>query len=95
MTTNKILNKVDHTLLSQTATWDDIKTVLDDAVKYEIASACIPPAYVKQAVKYLKGQNSSLPVCTVIGFPNGYTQQLLRYLKHVMRYKTGLLRLIW
>ena len=72
MTTNKILNKVDHTLLSQTATWEDIKTVLDDAVKYETASACIPPAYVKQAVKYLKGQNSSLPVCTVIGFPNGY-----------------------
>lgn len=55
MTTNKILNKVDHTLLSQTATWEDIKTVLDDAVKYETASACIPPAYVKQAVKYLKG----------------------------------------
>lgn len=72
MTTNKILNKVDHTLLSQTATWEDIKTVLDDAVKYETASACIPPAYVKQAVKYLKGRNSSLPVCTVIGFPNGY-----------------------
>ena len=72
MTTNKILNKEDHTLLSQTATWEDIKTVLDDAVKYETASACIPPAYVKQAVKYLKGRNSSLPVCTVIGFPNGY-----------------------
>ena len=73
MTTNKILNKVDHTLLSQTATWEDIKTVLDDAVKYETASACIPPTYVKQAVKYLKGRNSSLPVCTVIGFPNGYS----------------------
>ena len=72
MTTNKILNKVDHTLLSQTAKWEDIKTVLDDAVKYETASACIPPAYVKQAVKYLKGRNSNLPVCTVIGFPNGY-----------------------
>ena len=72
MTTNKILNKVDHILLSQTATWEDIKTVLDDAVKYETASACIPPAYVKQAVKYLKGRNSNLPVCTVIGFPNGY-----------------------
>ena len=72
MTTNKILNKVDHTLLSQTATWEDIKTVLDDAVKYETASACIPPAYVILAVKYLKGQNSSLPVCTVIGFPYGY-----------------------
>ena len=54
MTTNKILNKVDHTLLSQSATWKDIKTVLDDAVKYETASACIPPSYVKQAAEYLK-----------------------------------------
>lgn len=72
MTTNKILNKVDHTLLSQSATWKDIKTVLDDAVKYETASACIPPSYVKQAAEYLKEQNISLPICTVIGFPNGY-----------------------
>lgn len=72
MTTNKILNKVDHTLLSQTAKWEDIKTVLDDAVKYETASACIPPAYVKQAAEYLKEQDRSLPICTVIGFPNGY-----------------------
>ena len=73
MTTNKILNKVDHTLLSQTATWEDIKTVLDDAVIFDTVSACIPPTYVYQAVKYLKGRNSSLPVCTVIGFPNGYS----------------------
>ena len=70
--TKEILKKVDHTLLSQTATWEDIKTVLNDAVKYDTASACIPPAYVKQAVEYLKEKGSSLPVCTVIGFPNGY-----------------------
>ena len=70
--TKEILKKVDHTLLSQTATWGDIKTVLDDAVKYDTASACIPPAYVKQAAEYLKKKGSSLPVCTVIGFPNGY-----------------------
>lgn len=70
--TKEILKKVDHTLLSQTATWEDIETVLDDAVKYDTASACIPPAYVKQAVEYLKENGSSLPVCTVIGFPNGY-----------------------
>lgn len=70
--TKEILKKVDHTLLSQAATWEDIKTVLDDAVKYDTASACIPPAYVKQAAEYLKKKGSSLPVCTVIGFPNGY-----------------------
>ena len=70
--TKEILKKVDHTLLSQAATWKDIKTVLDDAVKYDTASAYIPPAYVKQAVEYLKETGSSLPVCTVIGFPNGY-----------------------
>ena len=64
--TKEILKKVDHTLLSQTATWGDIKTVLDDAVKYDTASACIPPAYVKQAAEYLKEKGSSLPVCTVI-----------------------------
>ena len=70
--TKEILKKVDHTLLSQTATWGDVKTVLDDAVKYDTASACIPPAYVKQAAEYLKEKGSSLPVCTVIAFPNGY-----------------------
>ena len=64
--TKKILKKVDHTLLSQTATLGDIKTVLDDAVKYDTASACIPPAYVKQAAEYLKEKGSSLPVCTVM-----------------------------
>ena len=64
-----ILKKVDHTLLGQTATWDDIRGILDDAMKYEAASACIPAAYVKQAAEYVEGK---LPICTVIGFPNGY-----------------------
>ena len=64
-----ILKKVDHTLLGQTATWDDIRGILDDAMKYEAASACIPAAYVKQAAEYVAGK---LPICTVIGFPNGY-----------------------
>jgi len=63
-----ILKKVDHTLLGQTATWDDIRGILDDAMKYEAASACIPAAYVKQAAEYVAGK---LPICTVIGFPNG------------------------
>ena len=64
-----ILKKVDHTLLGQTATWDDIREILDDAMKYEAASACIPAAYVKQAAEYMNGK---MAVCTVIGFPNGY-----------------------
>lgn len=65
-----ILKKVDHTLLSQKATWEEIREILDDAMKYETASACIPAAYVKQAAEYVDGK---LPICTVIGFPNGYS----------------------
>ena len=70
MNTSEVLKIVDHTLLTQTATWEDIKTILDDGIKYETASACIPAAYVKQAVEYVEGK---LPICTVIGFPNGYS----------------------
>lgn len=69
MSEKDILSRVDHTLLAQTATWAEIKEILDDAIKYKTASACIPAAYVKQAAEYVKG---SLPICTVIGFPNGY-----------------------
>lgn len=65
-----ILKYVDHTLLSQTAVWEDIRQILDDAVNYQAASACIPAAYVKQAAEYTDGK---LPICTVIGFPNGYS----------------------
>jgi deoxyribose-phosphate aldolase len=65
-----ILRRVDHTLLAQTATWGEIKEILDDAMKYGTASACIPAAYVKQASEYVAGK---LPICTVIGFPNGYS----------------------
>lgn len=69
MNKKEILKIVDHTLLSQSATWDDIRQILDDAMFYETASACIPPSYVKQAAEYVEGK---LPICTVIGFPNGY-----------------------
>ena len=65
-----VLKTVDHTLLTQNATWEEIKAILDDAMKYETASACIPAAYVKQAAEYVEGK---LPICTVIGFPNGYS----------------------
>ncbi len=66
----EILKKVDHTLLAQTATWEEIRKILDDGMKYKTASACIPASYVKRAAAYVEGK---LPVCTVIGFPNGYS----------------------
>ena len=64
-----ILAHVDHTLLSQTATWSEIRALCDDGMKYGTASVCIPASYVKQAAAYVAGK---LPICTVIGFPNGY-----------------------
>ena len=66
---SEILSHVDHTLLSQTATFTQIREICDEAVKFGAASVCIPPAYVKQAAEYLEGR---IPICTVIGFPNGY-----------------------
>ena len=69
METKEILKYVDHTLLSQKATWEDIKAIIDDGIKYETASVCIPPSYVAQAKEYAGAQ---LPISTVIGFPNGY-----------------------
>ncbi len=66
---SEILKHVDHTLLLQGATWDGIRQICDDAVAYQTASVCIPPSYVKQASEYL---GDRMPVCTVIGFPNGY-----------------------
>ena len=64
-----ILSRVDHTLLAQGATWKEIKAICDDGIKYGCASVCIPASYVKQAAQYVEGK---LPICTVIGFPNGY-----------------------
>lgn len=69
MEIKKILGMVDHTLLLQTATWGEIQNLCDDAMKYETASVCIPASYVKRAKDYMSGK---VPVCTVIGFPNGY-----------------------
>ena len=66
----KILSIVDHTLLGQGATWDEIRAICDDGMKYGCASVCIPASYVKQAAEYVEGK---LPICTVIGFPNGYS----------------------
>ena len=69
MDVKDILRRCDHTLLSQGATWAEIRALCDDGVRYGCASVCIPASYVKQAAEYLGGR---LPVCTVIGFPNGY-----------------------
>lgn len=69
MQVKDILSKVDHTELKQIARWDDIKLLCDQGVQYGVASVCIPPSFVRDAVNYLDGK---LSVCTVIGFPNGY-----------------------
>ena len=69
MELKSILEKCDHTLLAQTAAWEEIRAVCDDGMKYGCASVCIPASYVRQAADYMSGR---LPVCTVIGFPNGY-----------------------
>ncbi len=68
MTHAEILSKVDHTLLAQTSTWEQIKAICDDAMHYHTASVCIPPCYVKQAKEYT---GDKMAICTVIGFPNG------------------------
>lgn len=70
MNINEILSKVDHTLLSQNATWEEIKAICNDGMKYETASVCIPASFVKQAKEYV---GEKLAICTVIGFPNGYS----------------------
>lgn len=69
MELKEILSKCDHTLLSQTATWEQIKAICDDGMKYGTASVCIPASYVERAKKYV---GDKLAICTVIGFPNGY-----------------------
>ncbi len=69
MDTATILSHVDHTLLKPEATWDQIKTLCDEAMEFGCATVCIPPAYVKDAAEYVQG---NLKICTVIGFPNGY-----------------------
>lgn len=69
MNVKEILSRVDHTLLAPAATWDEIRRVCDDGIKYCTASVCIPPSYVKRAAEYVSGR---VKICTVIGFPCGY-----------------------
>ncbi len=70
MNINEILSKVDHTLLAQNATWEEIKSICDDGIKFKTASVCIPASFVRQAKDYA---GKKLAICTVIGFPNGYS----------------------
>ncbi len=75
MDIQKILSKVDHTLLKQESTWEQIKEICDDGIKYQTASVCIPPSFVKRAKEYV---GEKLPICTVIGFPNGYNTTVVK-----------------
>ncbi len=86
MTYRDILKKVDHTLLKQSATWEQIREICDDAVKFGTASVCIPPSFVKQAAEYLSNR---MPVCTVIGFPNGYNTTAVKVFETKEALKEG------
>lgn len=86
MNQSEILNKVDHTLLAQSATWEEIKKICDDAVTYQTASVCIPPSFVAQAAQYL---GDKMPVCTVIGFPNGYNTTAVKVFETADAVKNG------
>ena len=86
MDINEILSRVDHTLLSQNATWEQIRAICDDGMKYRTASVCIPACYVKKAKEYTGGK---LAICTVIGFPNGYSTTEAKCFEAVDAVKNG------
>ena len=78
MEVKEVLARCDHTLLKQTAVWEDIRQLCDEGVEYGVASVCIPPCFVAEAAKYL---GDRLPVCTVIGFPNGYNVSSVKFIE--------------
>ena len=82
----EILAKVDHTLLAQNATWSEIQAVCDDGIRYGCASVCIPASYVKQAAAYAAGK---IAICTVIGFPNGYSTTAVKCFEAADAVKNG------
>ena len=86
MDIQEILSKCDHTLLTQTATWEEIKGICDDGMKYQTASVCIPPAFVKRAKEYV---GDKLAICTVIGFPNGYNTTAVKLFETEDALKNG------
>ena len=86
MELKQILAAVDHTLLAQNATWEQIRTICDDGMKYGVASVCIPPAYVREAKEYV---GDRLAICTVIGFPNGYSTTVTKSFETVDAVNNG------
>lgn len=86
MNIDLILSKCDHTLLAQTSTWEQIKAICDDGMKYHTASVCIPPCFVKQAKEYV---GDKLAICTVIGFPNGYNTTAVKVFETSEAVKEG------
>lgn len=82
----EILGKCDHTQLAVTATWEEIALLIDDGIRYKTASVCIPPCYVADAKKYAAGR---LPICTVIGFPNGYNTKEVKIFETEQAVKDG------
>ncbi len=86
MDINYILNHCDHTLLSQGATWDEIRSIIDDGITYNTASVCIPPSFVKRASEYAAGR---VAICTVIGFPNGYATKEVKCLEACQAVQNG------
>ena len=86
MDVKNILSKCDHTLLGQTATWEQIKKICDEGMQYATASVCIPPSYVKQAKEYV---GDKLAICTVIGFPNGYNTTAVKVFETEDAIKNG------
>ncbi|MBQ3136248.1 MAG: deoxyribose-phosphate aldolase [Clostridia bacterium] len=86
MEIKEILSTVDHTVLSQGATWDDIKGLCDDGIRFSCASVCIPPSYVKKAKEYVEDK---LKICTVIGFPNGYNTTAVKCFETSVAVKEG------
>ena len=86
MDIKEILSRVDHTVLGQSATWEDIKALCDDGIKYECASVCIAPCFVKKAKEYVENK---LKICTVIGFPNGYNTTAVKAFEAAEAVKDG------
>ena len=86
MKIEEILARCDHTLLAQTATWEEIRAICDDGMKYQTASVCIPPSYVKRAKEYV---GDRLVICTVIGFPNGYQTTAVKCFETVDAVENG------
>lgn len=93
MDVREILKHVDHTLLAQGATWEEIRQICDDGMKYGCASVCIPETYVARAARYIDTQSkpgeAQLPVCTVIGFPNGYSTTGIKCMEAEMAVADG------